>query len=70
MLSPLLFTVFFAAVLHVELVRFSKDKAIVRNLAHQPNDAGTGGTEEQEPLPCVRRAVWGMLCADDAGIVL
>ena len=26
-------------------------------------------TEKQEPLACARRAVWGMLYADDAGIV-
>ena len=27
------------------------------------------GTQEQEPLACVRRAGWGVLYADDAGIV-
>ena len=37
-LSLLLFNVFFAAALHVVLVRFSKDKAIVRDLA-QHSDA-------------------------------
>ncbi|MEP5351923.1 MAG: reverse transcriptase domain-containing protein, partial [Luteolibacter sp.] len=67
-LSPLLFNVFFAAALHVVLVRFSHDEAIVGDLV-QLSDAGVAGTEEQEPLACVRRAVWGMLYADDAGIV-
>ena len=37
----------------------------------QLNDAGVPlvGTGEQEPLTSVRRAVWGTLYADDAGIV-
>ena len=68
MLSPLLFDVFFAAALHVVLVRFSKDEDIVRGLV-QLNDAGVVGTEEQEPLACVRRALRAMLYADDPGIV-
>ena len=68
MLSPLLSNTLFAAALHVVLVRFSKDEAIVRDLV-QPNDDGVVGPEEQEPLACVRRAVRGMLHADDAGIV-
>ena len=42
---------------------FCKDEAIARDLV-QLNDA-----EAQEPWACVRRAVWRMLCADDAGIV-
>ena len=67
-LSPLLFNVLFAAALHVLLVRFSQDEAIVRDLV-QLSDAGVVRTEKQEPLACVRRAVWGMLYADDAGIV-
>ena len=66
--SPLLFNVLFAAGLHVVLVRFSRDDAIVRDLV-QLGDAGVVRTEKQEPLACARRAVWGMLYADDAGIV-
>ena len=66
--QPPLFNVFFAAALQAVLVRFSKDEAIVRDLV-QLNDAGKVGAEEQEPLACMRRAVWGMLYADDAGIV-
>ena len=38
-LTPVLFKVFFAAALYVVLARFSKDEAIVRDLA-QLNDAG------------------------------
>ena len=35
----------------------------------QLNDVGVIGTEDQEPLACARRAVWGVLYADDAGTV-
>ena len=48
---------FFAAALHVVLVRFS---------VHF-DDHGTG--RDEGPLECVRRAVWGTLYAGDAGIV-
>ena len=63
-----LFNVFFAAALHVLLVRFSQDEAIVRDSV-QISDAGVVGTEGQEPFACVLSAVWGMLYAEDAGIV-
>ena len=36
----------------------------MENLVHLDDD-GAGRVEE--PLACVRRAVWGMLLADDAG---
>ena len=65
----LLSNVFFGAALRVVLVRFSKDEAIARVLVRL-NDAGVVGTEEQEPLACVRRALWGILYADVAGNVL
>ena len=58
-LSPQLLNVLFAAVLHVVLVHFSQNEAIVRDLV-QLNDVGVVGTEDQEPVACVRRAVWGM----------
>ena len=59
---------FFASAFYVLLVRFSEGEAIVRDWT-QLDDAGGVGTEEQEPLACVRRAVWGMLYADVAGVV-
>ena len=65
-LSALLFSVLFAAALHVVLVRFSEGEGIVQNLVHLDND---GAGRVKEPLACVRRAVWGMLVAFDAGIV-
>ena len=68
-LSPPLFNIF-AAVTHAVIVRFSEDPDIVRYLVHleeelEENAAGVS----LDPLAWVRRALWGMLYADDAGIV-
>ena len=65
-LSPLLFNVFFAAVLHIVLLRFSEDEGIMANLVHLEED-GVGG--QTEPMDRVRQTVWGMLYADNAGVV-
>ena len=67
MLSPLLFNVFFAAILLVALERFSKDAGIFAaliRLQEQPSKV-----DPETALGCVRRAIWGMLYADDACIV-
>ena len=52
------------------LLQQNKDRVIVSDLV-QLNDAGVliVETEKQEPLARVRRALWGMFYADDAGIV-
>ena len=55
MLSPLLFNIFFAAVIIVVRQRFAEDPLTVSDL--------------ERTLEMVRRAVWGMLHADDAGVV-
>lgn len=53
-------------------VHFSEDEDIVRDIIHLEEDLinleedGVGGNDG--PLACMRRAVWGMLYADDAGI--
>ena len=63
-LSPLLFNIFFAAA--TVLVRFSEDDTILKHLVYLEEEAGVGaGT----PLERARRAVWGMVYADDAGVV-
>ena len=51
-------------------VRFSDDPDIVRDLVHLEEDfeENVAGAS-LDPLACLRRAVWGMLYADDAGIV-
>ena len=66
-LSPLLFHIFFAAVIEVVLQRFSEDDTILENLVFL--DEGSGGGPDETLRDRVRRAVWGMLYADDAGIV-
>ena len=68
MLSPLLFNIF-AAVTHAVVVRFSEDPDIVRDLVHLEDLEENAAGVSSDPLACVRRAVWGMLYADDAGIV-
>ena len=64
-MSPLLLNVFFAAPLEVIVTRFRQDEVIMRDEAYL-EETGKGGT----PLDRVRRAVWGMLYADDAGVVV
>ena len=67
-LPPLLFNVFFAAVLHIVLlVRFSEDEGIMANLVHLEEDGVDG---ETEPMDRVRKAVWGMLYADDDAVAV
>ena len=69
--SPLLFNIFFAAVIIVVLQRFAEDPLIVSDLVYL-DDApkGEDGRPRKEgTLEMVRRVVWGMLYADDAGVV-
>ena len=65
-LSPLMFNVFFAAILRVVLERLSKNAGILADLIHlheQPSKVSP-----ETALECVQRAIWGMLYADDACI--
>ena len=66
-LSTLLFNIFFAAVLTVVLQRFSEEPAILAELVHLKELPTSMGPEPA--MDYVRRAVWGMLYADDACIV-
>ena len=66
-LSPLLFNIFFAAVLGIVLQRFSEEPAILAELVHLKEPSPSMGPEPA--MDYVRRAVWGMLYADDACIV-
>ena len=66
-LSPLLFNIFFAVVLNVVLQRFSEEPAIPAELVHLKEPSTSMGPEPA--MDYVRRAVWGMLYADDACIV-
>ena len=66
-LSPLLFNIFFAAVLLVALEGFSEDAAILENLVHLQERPKAVGPESS--MDYVLRAVWGMLYTDDACII-
>ena len=70
-LSPLLFNIFFAAVIIVVLQRFAEDPLIVSDLVYLYD--GPKGEDDRPrkegTLEMVRRVVWGMLYADDAGVV-
>ena len=65
--SPLLFNIFFAALLTVVLQSFSEDTVILAELVHLKEPPTSKGPEPA--IDCVRRAVWGMLYADDACMV-
>ena len=66
-LSLLLSNIFFAAVLNVVLQRFSEEPTILAELVHLKEPSTSTGPEPA--MDYVRRAVWGMLYADDACIV-
>ena len=55
-LAPLLFNIFFAAMLLVVLQRFSEDADTLADLVHLKEQSGKVGPETA--LECVRRAVW------------
>ena len=65
--SPLLFNIFFAVVLNVVLQRFSEEPAILAKLVHLKEPSTSMGPDPA--MDYVRRAVWGMLYADDVCIV-
>ena len=66
-LSPLLFNIFFAALLTVVLQRFSEEPVTLAELVHLKEPPTSMGPEPA--MDYVRREVWGMLYADDACIV-
>ena len=66
-LSPLLINMFFEAVLNLVLRRFSEDPVILAELMYLKKPSTSIGPEPA--MDYVRRAVWGMLYADDACIV-
>ena len=67
MLSPLLFNIFFAAVLNVVLQRFREEPAILAELVHLKEPSTS--MRPEPTMDYVHRAVLGMLYADDACIV-
>ena len=71
-LSPLLFNIFSVAVIIMVLQRFAEDPLIVSDFVYLDDTPKSedGRPRKEGTLEMVRRAVWGMLYADDAGVVL
>ena len=69
-LAPLLFSIFFAAVINVASTRFKQDGGIMDALVHLRKNKGPGGRGEATAGESVLATPpWGMLYADDAGVV-
>ena len=68
--APLLFNIFFAAVINVAFTRFTADKGIMDALMHLRKKKGAGERGEASTEASVLATpLWGMLYADDAGVV-
>ena len=69
-LAPLVFNIFFVAVINVAFTRFKADKGIMDALVHLRKKRVVGvrgeATAGESVLPT---PLWGMLYADDAGVV-
>ena len=69
-LAPLLFNIFFAAVINVASKRFKADEGMMDALVHLRKKRGAGGLGEATAGEAVLATpLWGMLYADDAGVV-
>ena len=69
-LAPLLSNIFFAAVINLASSRFKADKGIMYALVHLRKKRGAGGRGEATVgESALATPLWGMLYADDAGVV-
>ena len=69
-LASLLFNIFFAAVINVASTRFKANQGIIDALVHLRGKRGVGGRgEETAGESVLATPLWGMLYADDAGVV-
>ena len=71
-LAPLLFNTFFVAVINVASTRFKADKGIMDALVHLRKKRGAGGGRGEATIgeSVLATPLWGVLYADDAGVVL
>ena len=67
-LAPLLFNLFFAAMLMVALDEFSKDEEVMADMVKVKRMVTEGKGKNAKLVEAVK-PIWGMLYADDAGIV-
>ena len=69
-LAPILFKIFFAAVINVAYTRFKEDKGIMDALVYLRKKRGAGGRGDATAGESILATLlWGMLYADDAGVV-
>ena len=69
-LAPLLFNIFFAAVINGASTRFKADEGIMDALVYLREKRSVGGRGEATAGESVlATSLWGMLYADDAGVV-
>ena len=69
-LAPLLFNIFFAVVISVASTRFKADEGIMDALVHPRKNRGARGRGEAPAEELVLATpLWGMLYADDAGVI-
>ena len=69
-LAPLLFNIFFAAVINVTSTRFKADEGIMDALVHLRKKRGVGGRGGATARESVLvTTLWGMVYADNAGAV-
>ena len=69
-LAPLLFNIFFAAVINVASTRFNADEGNIDALVHLRKKRGAGRRREANAGESVfATPLWGMLYADNAGVV-
>ena len=66
-LALLLFNIFFAAVINLASTRFKADEGIMDALVHLRKKRGAGGATAGESA--LATPLWGMLYADNAGVV-
>ena len=73
MLAPHLFNIFFAAVITLASTRFKTDKGLIDALVRLRKKRGAGGAggrgEATVGESALGTPLWGMLYADDAGVV-
>ena len=69
-LAPLLFNIFIAAVINVAYTRFKANTDIMDALVHLRGKKGAGGRGESTTGESgLATPLWGILYADDAGVV-
>ena len=69
-LAPLLFNIFFVAVISVSYTHFKADKGVMDALVHLRKKRGVGWRGEATAgEPVLAMPLWGMLYSDETGVI-